>query len=110
VRRVAALSPLDGTRLSDRFDMASIERQMVITNKLGLHARPAMQFVDVANQYRSHIRVWKGDQCVDGKSIMHMMMLAATEGTGLRIEANGDDAENAIDALEQLIKNRFGEE
>lgn len=90
--------------------MASMERQIVICNKLGLHARPAMQFVDVANQYRSHIRVWKGDQCVDGKSIMHMMMLAATEGTGLRIEAEGDDARSALDALEQLVNSRFGEE
>lgn len=90
--------------------MANIERKMVICNRLGLHARPAMQFVDIANQYRSHIRVWKGDQCVDGKSIMHMMMLAATEGTDLRVEADGEDAQRAVDALEQLINSRFGEE
>lgn len=90
--------------------MANIERQITICNKLGLHARPAMQFVDVANQYRSHIRVWKGDQCVDGKSIMHMMMLAATEGTGLRVEADGEDAQKALDALEYLVNSRFGEE
>ncbi len=90
--------------------MANMERQIIICNKLGLHARPAMQFVDVANQYRSHIRVWKGDQCVDGKSIMHMMMLAATEGTGLRVEADGEDAQKALDALEELVNSRFGEE
>ncbi|MGC8551283.1 MAG: HPr family phosphocarrier protein [Phycisphaerae bacterium] len=83
---------------------------MTICNKLGLHARPAMQFVDVANRFRSNIRVWKGDQCVDGKSIMHMMMLAATEGTGLKVEADGDDAVSALDALEQLVRARFGEE
>jgi phosphocarrier protein len=90
--------------------MANIERKIVICNRLGLHARPAMQFVDIANQYRSHIRVWKGDQCVDGKSIMHMMMLAATEGTDLRVEADGEDAQRAVDALEQLVNSRFGEE
>ena len=87
-----------------------MEREIKISNKLGLHARPAMQFVDVANQFRSNIRVWKGDQCVDGKSIMHMMMLAATEGTGLKLEADGEDAAKALDALESLIRSRFGEE
>ncbi len=87
-----------------------MDRQVKISNRLGLHARPAMQFVDVANQFRSNIRVWKGEQCVDGKSIMHMMMLAATEGTGLKLEADGDDAGKALDALEGLINGRFGEE
>ncbi|MHB1768193.1 MAG: HPr family phosphocarrier protein [Phycisphaerae bacterium] len=87
-----------------------MDRQVKISNRLGLHARPAMQFVDVANQFRSNIRVWKGDQCVDGKSIMHMMMLAATEGTGLKLEADGEDAVKALDALETLVNSRFGEE
>jgi phosphocarrier protein len=87
-----------------------MDRHVKISNRLGLHARPAMQFVDVANQFRSNIRVWKGDQCVDGKSIMHMMMLAATEGTGLKLEADGEDAAKALDALESLIRSRFGEE
>jgi phosphocarrier protein len=87
-----------------------MDRQIKISNQLGLHARPAMQFVDVANQFRSNIRVWKGEQCVDGKSIMHMMMLAATEGTSLKLEADGDDAQKALDALELLVNGRFGEE
>ena len=87
-----------------------MDRHVKISNRLGLHARPAMQFVDVANQFRSNIRVWKGDQCVDGKSIMHMMMLAATEGTGLKLEADGEDAVKALDALETLVNSRFGEE
>lgn len=87
-----------------------MDRTIKISNKLGLHARPAMQFVDLANQFRSNIRVWKGDQCVDGKSIMHMMMLAATEGTGLKIQADGEDAAQALDALEKLVNSRFGEE
>ncbi len=87
-----------------------MDRQITIQNKLGLHARPAMQFVDIANQYQSAIKVCKGDQCVDGKSIMQMMMLAATAGTPLKIVADGDDAAKALDALEQLIMGKFGEE
>ena len=87
-----------------------MDRQVTIQNKLGLHARPAMQFVDVANQFQSGIKVWKGDQCVDGKSIMQMMMLAATAGTGLKIVADGADAATALDALEKLVNARFGEE
>jgi len=87
-----------------------MDRQVTIQNKLGLHARPAMQFVDVANQFQAGIKVCKGDQVVDGKSIMQMMMLAATQGTGLKIIAEGDDAGKALDALEQLINARFGEE
>jgi phosphocarrier protein len=87
-----------------------MDRQVTIQNKLGLHARPAMQFVDVANQYQSGIKVCKGDQTVDGKSIMQMMMLAATAGTVLKIVAEGGDALKALDALEQLINARFGEE
>ncbi|HMD54322.1 MAG TPA: HPr family phosphocarrier protein [Phycisphaerae bacterium] len=87
-----------------------MDREITIVNKLGLHARPAMQFVDLASKFRSSIKVWKGDQCVDGKSIMHMMMLAATEGTGLKIQADGDDAQNALDALELLVSQKFGEE
>ena len=69
-----------------------------------------MQFVDVANKYKSAIKVCKGDQVVDGKSIMQMMMLAATMGTALKIVAEGDDAEKALAALEKLINGRFGEE
>ena len=87
-----------------------MDRTVTIQNKLGLHARPAMQFVDVANQFQSGIKVWKGDQVVDGKSIMQMMMLAATAGTPLKIVADGDDALAALDALEKLINEKFSEE
>lgn len=87
-----------------------MDRTVTIINKLGLHARPAMQFVDIANQYQCGIKVWKGDQCVDGKSIMQMMMLAATAGTPLKIVAEGADAEQALDSLERLVKEKFGEE
>jgi phosphocarrier protein HPr len=87
-----------------------MDRQVTIQNKLGLHARPAMQFVDIANQFQAAVKVCKGDQTVDGKSIMQMMMLAATAGTVLKIVADGHDAPKALDALEQLINARFGEE
>jgi phosphocarrier protein len=87
-----------------------MDRTVTIVNKLGLHARPAMAFVDVANTFQSGIKVWKQDQCVDGKSIMQMMMLAATAGTPLKIVAEGDDAAQALDALEKLINDKFGEE
>ena len=87
-----------------------MDRQVTIKNKLGLHARPAMAFVDVATQFQAAIKVCSRDQTVDGKSIMQMMLLAAGEGTALKIVADGDDAHLALDALEKLIEEKFGEE
>jgi phosphocarrier protein len=84
--------------------------QVTIANELGLHARPAMTFVDQANQFTSDVRISKGDQTVDGKSIMQVMMLAATQGTSLEITAEGDDAEEAVAALQKLVENKFDEE
>jgi len=86
-----------------------VEATMVINNKLGLHARPAMAFVDVASGFSSQIKVRKGQQVVDGKSIMEMMMLAATQGTTLEVSADGDDAQKAIDALQDLFDRNFDE-
>src|SRR5882757_10071588 len=82
--------------------MPTASREIVVSNKLGLHARPAMQFVDVANQFQSKVTVYKGGEepCeADGKSVMQMIILAATEGTPMRIEADGDDAEAAVAKL-----------
>lgn len=79
-------------------------------NRLGLHARPAMTFVDVALTFTSEITVSKGDTTVNGKSIMEMMMLAAGQGSELIIVANGDDAENACKALRDLVASGFDEE
>jgi phosphocarrier protein HPr len=89
---------------------SSAEATVVIQNKLGLHARPAMSFVDTANAFRADVRVVKGAQEVDGKSIMQMMMLAATQGTNLKIKAQGPDAGEAIEALRQLVDGKFDEE
>jgi len=82
---------------------------VLISNPLGLHARPAMSFVDIANGFDSEIHVHKGEQAVDGKSIMQMMMLAATEGTELRVVAEGSDAEEAVAALQALVDRQFDE-
>ncbi len=83
---------------------------VTIQNQLGLHARPAMAFVDLANRFASDISVSKGSQTVDGKSIMQMMMLAATKGTKLEIHAQGNDAEQATSELVELVNRKFDEE
>jgi phosphocarrier protein len=83
-----------------------------ITNRLGLHARPAMMFVDVASKFTAEVTVRRCDQVefVDGKSIMQLMMLAATQGTELEICAKGEDAEDATEELQMLIRSNFSEE
>jgi len=81
-----------------------------IVNRLGLHARPAMTFVDLASTFASEIRVSKGDTEVDGKSIMQMMMLAASQGSELQVSATGADAEAALSALGRLVESGFDEE
>lgn len=93
--------------------MPNVSREVIVLNKLGLHAHPAMQFVDVANQFESSIMVYKGGdepEQADGKSVMQMIILAATEGTPLRIDAEGVDAELAVRKLAELFESRFGEE
>ena len=88
-------------------------REIVVSNTLGLHARPAMQFVDLANQFTSNVMVYKGGDEpaeADGKSVMQMIILAATQGTPIRIEADGEDAEQAVTKLAELFNSKFGEE
>ena len=88
----------------------TVETEVKIINRLGLHARPAMVFVDTANQFAADVTVHKGSQQVDGKSIMQMMMLAASQGTPLELEAVGPDADAALVALTQLVNDKFDEE
>lgn len=90
--------------------MARRTIQATIVNRLGLHARPAMSFVDTAAGFASAVMVRKGDLEVDGKSIMQMMMLAATRGTTLEITADGEDADDVCEALARLVAEGFGEE
>lgn len=85
-------------------------REITIINKLGLHARAAAKFVGVAGQHSCDVRIGHStEQLVDGKSIMAVMMLAAGKGSCLYLETQGKDAEAALQALVQLIDNRFGE-
>jgi len=87
-----------------------ISEKVIITNKLGLHARASAKFVNKANEFASKIEVKKGDKIVNGKSIMGIMMLAASKGTELEILVEGEDENNAICAILALIDNKFGEE
>jgi len=86
-----------------------IERNVTIINKLGLHARAAAKFVQTCSAYGCDIKVFKDSRSADGKSIMSIMMLAASKGTELRIEFNGNDEEKAAEALIALINNYFDE-
>lgn len=86
-------------------DSHHLEREVEIRNPDGLHMRPAMQFVDCANGFNSRISIRKDSQCVDGKSIMQVTMLAAARGTKLKIIAEGNDAPQAIEILARLIQN-----
>ncbi len=84
--------------------------EVTIVNKYGLHARPAAEFVKLANRYASEVWISKDEIEVNGKSIMGVMMLAAERGSRVGIRAEGDDAEEAVAALAQLVQNRFGED
>lgn len=85
------------------------EREVHIVNPQGLHARPVMKFVDTAGRFEAAVRVKKGDQSVDGKSPMELMLLEAVNGTGLTLLARGTDAPAALDALAALVANGFDE-
>jgi phosphocarrier protein len=84
--------------------------EVEIKNANGLHMRPAMQFVDTASKFSSNIKVGNGDIEVDGKSIMHMAMLAAAAGTKLTITADGADSQKALEALKELVENKLFDE
>ena len=86
------------------------ERTAVVKNKLGLHARPAAVFVQVASKFKSKIKVFKDDQEVDGRSVMGLMTLAAGCGTILRYVIEGEDEIDAMNTMVQLTESGFGEE
>ncbi|KTD48493.1 sugar transport PTS system phosphocarrier HPr protein [Legionella rubrilucens] len=90
-------------------DGAMIKTTVTIINKLGLHARASAKFVSTASKFQSHIDVTKGSQTINGKSIMGVMMLAASKGTELTLQMEGPDEEHMEQALVELINNRFGE-
>ena len=86
-----------------------VESLLIIRNQLGLHARACALFVKTAARYKAQVMVSRDDLEVNGKSIMGVMMLAAECGATLLLRAEGSDAEAALDALDTLIKNKFGE-
>lgn len=84
-------------------------RKVTIINKLGLHARAATKFVKLASRFGSDVRLARDDRSVNAKSIMGVMMLAAGKGVEVEIQAEGEDAEEAVGELEKLVLDRFGE-
>jgi phosphocarrier protein HPr len=89
--------------------MAVIERDATIVNPLGMHARPASEFVKVAGRFKCAVEVSKDDVTVNGKSILGVMMLVAERGSTLRIKTDGEDAAAAMDALLALVADGFHE-
>ena len=90
--------------------MKFLTRELVIVNKLGIHARPAAVFVKTANRFTAEILVEKDGEKINGKSIMGLMMLAAGPGSKLILYARGADAQAAITELEALVQRKFDEE
>lgn len=86
-----------------------ITKKLTVLNKLGIHARPAAQFVRVASRFKSDVTVEKDDESVDGKSIMGLMMLAVGCGAEIDVIVEGPDEEEAMAALETLVREKFGE-
>src|SRR5437899_12947579 len=89
---------------------AIMTKDFMVSNKLGIHARPAAMFVKTANRFNCEIFVEKDGDKVNGKSIMGLMMLAAGPGSKLTVHAHGQDAAQALDELETLISSKFNEE
>jgi phosphotransferase system HPr (HPr) family protein len=94
----------------DTLENTVYDVELEIKNADGLHMRPAMKFVDIANRFESEINVSNGETNVDGKSIMQISMLAATCGTKLKITAKGPDAQQAINALQELVEEKHFDE
>ena len=90
--------------------MTQLSHDVEIINKLGMHARAAAKFVKLASTFKSKIDLERKRQRVNGKSIMGVMMLAASKGSKITIHAEGNDAKESIEKLEQLINNRFDED
>jgi phosphocarrier protein len=85
-------------------------RSVTVVNQLGLHARAAARFVHLAARFESRIRVGRESKVMDGKSIMGILLLAASRGTTLTVSADGPDESDAVDALVELVESGFGEE
>jgi phosphocarrier protein HPr len=89
--------------------MASFEREVQVRNRLGMHARAAVRFVQTANAYKCDVKVVKDDTEANGKSIMGLLTLVAAHGVTMKLVCEGDDAEPAVAALADLVASGFGE-
>ena len=89
--------------------MSKVVKKLEITNRLGLHARAAALLVQTVNKFSAQVTLSKDGQCADGRSIMGVLTLAATQGSKIQVEASGDDAERAVKAIERLFDSRFNE-
>ena len=87
-----------------------IRRELKIRNRLGLHARAAARFVHTAGRFRSRVSAGRDGRVMDGKSILGILLLAASQGMAIEVTAEGPDEEQAMDALEALVVGGFGEE
>ena len=96
--------------LLSRTPATKVTKEVEILNKLGLHARPCSKFVKLANTFRCEVWVLKDDDLVNGKSIMGLMMLAAGNGSRLKVTCEGADADDALAAIEKLILGKFDED
>lgn len=90
--------------------MSAVEEEMMILNKLGMHLRPAQQFVQTVLQFQCDVHLQKDGQRVNAKSIMGLLTLAAAQGARLLVICDGDDADNAMTAIRELLASGFGEE
>lgn len=89
--------------------MAAAEQRVVLTNRMGLHARPSTAIATTATRFHSDITITKDDMTVDAKSVLELLMLAAECGSELLVRAEGKDAANAVQAVADLVQTRFGE-
>ena len=96
--------------LLSRNPATKVTKEVEILNKLGLHARPCAKFVKLANTFRCEVWVLKDDDLVNGKSIMGLMMLAAGNGSRLKVTCEGTDANDALAAIEKLLLGKFDED
>jgi phosphocarrier protein HPr len=103
----SAGNPMDSRDCSAE---SSLERTLSIVNKRGLHARASAKFVHTVERFDADVRVSKDGMTVGGSSIMGLMMLAASPGCTIHVSVSGPDAEAALDALDDLVRDRFGEE
>jgi len=100
---------MSNTAISTNNPMSKVVKKLEIVNKLGLHARASALLVQTVNKFTAQVNISKDGQTTDGRSIMGVLTLAATQGSKIQVEANGEDAERVVKALEKLIEARFNE-